>query len=212
MALVTTAVLLFDTGIGSTADPQRHDRLWHEDYFFDLDHGQASYWAAQTDGQRILTGQVFDWLPSGGQLPDLSKRQVTAEWVIKAFEDNRGVNFDGFDVVVVVLAIAKTAKSDGGSSGANSSRRQHNAVVMRVGDSFDFAAHELGHALGLSHSFGTIPIPVEGEVPGGSGAEEVGTAPDDRQLGGQRCSPRVRDVGTRAASVPAQERLGLTRG
>lgn len=169
MALVKTAVLLFDSQVGSTADPQKHDRLWYDHYFFHPYYGQAGYWMTQTDSQRVLGGQVFDWLPSGGPLPDFSKRQATADWVIRAFEQNRGVNFDAFDVVVVVLAIAKTMKSDGGSSGARSKRRGHNAVVMRVGDSFDFVAHELGHALGLTHSFGTNPVPVEGDKPGGYG-------------------------------------------
>jgi hypothetical protein len=169
MALVKTAILLFDSQIGSTADPQKHNRLWYDHYFFHPSYGQAGYWITQTDGERVLHGQVFDWLPSGGSFPDLSKRRATAEWVIRAFEQNREVNFDGFDVVVVFLGIAKTMSSDGGSTGANSARRHHNAVVMRLGDSFDFVAHELGHALGLSHSFGTNPIPVVGDNPGGYG-------------------------------------------
>jgi len=169
MALVTTAVLLFDSQVRSTADPPKHDRLWYDQYFFHPAYGQAGYWGTQTDSQRILGGQVFDWLPSGGSLPDFSRRKAIADWVMRAFEENRGVNFDGFDVVVVVVALAKTVKSDGGSTGANSKRRGHNAVVARVGDSFDFVAHELGHAMGLTHSFGTNPIPVEGEKPGGYG-------------------------------------------
>jgi hypothetical protein len=96
MALVTTAVLLFDTGIRSTADPQKQDRLWYDHYFFHPYYGQAGYWGMQTDGERVLSGQVFDWLRSGGPLPDLSNRRATAEWVIRAFEQNEGVNFDPF--------------------------------------------------------------------------------------------------------------------
>ena len=46
-----------------------------------------------------------------------------AELVIRAFERDRGVNFDSFDVVVVVLGIAPTMKADGGSTGARSKRR-----------------------------------------------------------------------------------------
>ena len=169
MALVTTAVLLFDSRLHSTTDPPPRDRLWYDHYFFHPSYGQAGFWIKQTDNQRVLGGQVFDWLPAGASLPDFSKRQAIAEWVIRAFENERGVNFDGFDVVVVVVALAKTVKSDGGSTGANSKRRRHNAVVARVGDSFDFVEHELGHAMGLTHSFGTNPIPVEGEKPGGYG-------------------------------------------
>lgn len=169
MALVTTAVLLFDSQLHSTADPPKHDRLWYDNYFFHPAYGQAGYWIKQTDNQRVLGGQVFDWLPAGASLPDFSKRKAIADWVIHAFEENRGVNFDGFDVVVVIVALAKTMTSDGGSTNANSKRRGHNAVVGRVGDSFDFIEHELGHAIGLTHSFGTIPIAVEGENPGGYG-------------------------------------------
>ena len=169
MPVVTTAVLLFDTRLHSTADPPPRDRLWYDHYFFHPSYGQAGYWITQTDGQRVLGGQVFDWLPAGASLPDFSDRRKIAEWVIHAYEEERGVNFDGFDVVVVVVAMAKTITSDGGSKGANSKRRSHNAVVTRVGDSFDFVEHELGHALGLVHSFGTIPIPVEGDEPGGYG-------------------------------------------
>jgi hypothetical protein len=150
-------------------DPPKHDRPFYDQYYFHPSYGQAGYWGTQTDNQRIFGGQVFDWLSSGGSLPDFSKRRTIAEWVIRAFEENRGVNFDGFDVVVVVVALAKTIKSDGGSSGANSKHRSHNAVVTRVGDSFDFVAHELGHGMGLTHSFGTNPIAVEGEKPGGYG-------------------------------------------
>ena len=44
-------------------------------------------------------------------------------------------------------------------TGANSKRRSHNAVVARVGDSFDFMEHELGMPWGSTHSFGTTLFP-----------------------------------------------------
>lgn len=56
MALVTTAVLLFDSQVRSTADPPKHDRLWYDQYFFHPAYGQAGYWGTQTDRQRILGG------------------------------------------------------------------------------------------------------------------------------------------------------------
>ena len=72
MPLITTAVLLFDSRLHSTTDPPPRDRLWYDHYFFHPSYGQAGYWGTQTDNQRIFGGQVFDWLSSGGSLPDLA--------------------------------------------------------------------------------------------------------------------------------------------
>ena len=167
MALVKTAVLLF-AARGTTTLNLEHDRIWYDHYFFHASYGQAGYWMDQTDGERVLHGQVFDWIFYPEPFPDFSKRGETANLAIKAFE-TRGVQFDSFDIVLVVLGIPKTMASDGGATGASSENRTHNAVVIRVGDPFDFVAHELGHALGLWHSFGTNPVPVVGDHPGGYG-------------------------------------------
>ena len=75
MALVTTAVLLFDAR-AQRRTLRRHDRLWYDHYFFHPSYGQAGFWIDQTDGERVLGGQVFDWLPPGASLPDFSKRQA----------------------------------------------------------------------------------------------------------------------------------------
>jgi hypothetical protein len=166
MALVTTAVLLCD--MRATGAPPLRSRHWYQHYFFHPYYGQTGYWITQTNGERVFSGEVFDWLAAEGQLPDLSMRQATSEWVIRAFETSRRVNFDSFDVVVALLALDTTSVNDG-ATGTKSKRRTHNTVLTRVGRSFDFVAHELGHMLGLSHSFGAKPIPVMGDEPGGYG-------------------------------------------
>jgi hypothetical protein len=169
MPLVTAAVLLCDTQLRSTVDPPKRSRLWYRDYFFHPFHGQSGYWITQTDGERVLGGEVFDWLVPEGPLPDFLARRATVEWGIRAFEKSRGVDFSSFDIIVVVVGLASSVVLNDAATGAKSKSRMHNAVLMRAGRSFDFVAHELGHAMGLSHSFGTNPIQVMGDAPGGYG-------------------------------------------
>jgi hypothetical protein len=143
MALVKTAILLF-AAPGTLKLNLKHDRIWYDHYFFHPSYGQAGYWITQTDGERVFHGQVFDWTFYMEPSPNFSNRTTTANLVIRALEQNHGVNFDSFDVIVVVLGIPKEMQSDGGSTSAKSKRRHHNALVIRVGDPFDFVAHKLG--------------------------------------------------------------------
>ena len=93
MALVKTAVLLF-AARGTTTLNLEHDRIWYDHYFFHASYGQAGYWIDQTDGERVLHGQVFDWIFYPEPFPDFSKRGETANLAIKAFETpGRSVRF-----------------------------------------------------------------------------------------------------------------------
>jgi Metallo-peptidase family M12B Reprolysin-like len=153
MSVLRTIVLL----AGWTAGQQlelKGDKAWYEQYLFDPAHGQASYWAKQSDNDVILEGQVVDWVFFKDQNPALADREGVANFVIRAAEADTSIHFIAYDLVIVVLGIPDTVPSDGGSCTARSRSRTHAAVVTRVNDRFDFVEHEIGHALGLQHSYG----------------------------------------------------------
>ncbi|WP_405358664.1 hypothetical protein OG535_00680 [Kitasatospora sp. NBC_00085] len=166
MPVVRTAVILLGLPAGQPLN-LRGDAPWYVSYFFSPTHGQASYWLKQTDNEVLLTGEVFDWAFIDDPAPDLSTRRKTLDRAIRAMEDSRGVDFSPFDVVVVVLGLRDGYPSNGGSDVATSRHRQHHGIVTRVNDRFDFVAHELGHALGLTHSFGDPAFKDPGEDYGG---------------------------------------------
>jgi hypothetical protein len=153
MPVVRTIVLLF----GYSAGQQLYipnDRLFYNNYFFGPIYGQSGFWIKQTDSQLVLDGDVIDWAFVDDPNPDLSNRSAVINWAIRAMEDDRHINFTGYDIVILVIGAPRNIKSDGGSTQAKSTFRNHAGVVIRAGDRFDFVAHELGHALGLNHSYG----------------------------------------------------------
>ncbi|MER7766845.1 hypothetical protein [Kitasatospora sp. NPDC096140] len=166
MPVVRTAVLLAMFPAGQPINVPG-DAPWYVSYLFSPTHGQAAYWLKQTDNDMLLDGEVFDWAVFEDPAPDLSSRTRTVDMVIRAMEDDRNIDFSSFDVVVVVLGLPKGHPADGGSTGATSRHRKHHGIVISVGDRFDFLAHELGHALGLSHSFGDPAFKDPGEDYGG---------------------------------------------
>ncbi len=154
MPVVRTIVLLF----GYSAGQQLYipnDRLFYNNYFFGPIYGQSGFWIKQTDAQVVLDGDVIDWAFVDDPNPDLSNRSAVINWAIQAMEQDRHIDFSGYDIVVLVIGAPRTVQSDGGSTQARSTFRSHAGVVIRVGDRFDFVAHELGHALGLNHSYGS---------------------------------------------------------
>jgi hypothetical protein len=153
MTVVRTAVLLFAYPTGQQYYV-RADAPWYVSYFFSPTHGLNAYWSKQSDNDILLDGEVTDWQFVDDSNPDLSNRTDVINAAIGAMEDIHGMDFGSFDVVLLVLGVPKNIKSDGGSCAAHSKHRDHAGVVIRVGDRFDFVAHELGHAIGVNHSFG----------------------------------------------------------
>jgi hypothetical protein len=168
MPVLNTAIILWAWG---TPVDLPGDHSWYEDYFFNFVDGQAGYWLKQSDGDVLISGRVFDWVFDATGQRDFSNRTAVAEMAIGHLEDSGGIDFSGFDCVVVVLGIPKAVPSNGGSAAAKSSDRTHHAIITRVRDPFDFVAHELGHAiLGSAHSFTfDKTFQVSGEGPGGYG-------------------------------------------
>jgi hypothetical protein len=140
---------------------------WYVQYFFNPEYGQAAYWLKQTDNQIALDGEVLDWIFPADHV-SFAKRVDTLKLAVELHEA-RGTDFSSFDVVIVTLGVPPSVSSDGGSARVNSTNRSHHGIVARTGDRFDFVAHELGHAIGLQHSFGDPTFVTEGDKPGGYG-------------------------------------------
>src|SRR5215213_3927101 len=155
MPVVRTAVLLFGYPAGQRLE-LKGDAAWYTQYFFNLSYGQAAYWAKQSANNIILDGQVFDWAWVKDPNPTLTNRQDVINFAVNVSTIERGVNLTSFDLVILVLGVPDNVVTDGGSTTAQTAFpiRQYNGVVCRVKDRFDFVAHEIGHALGLNHSYG----------------------------------------------------------
>jgi hypothetical protein len=146
-------VLLFGFPAGQQL-AVKGDQPWYTQYFFNPSFGRAAFWAKQSDNNIVLDGQVFDWAWVMDPTLTLTNRKGVIDFAIRAMQDDRDISFVGFDLVVVVLGVPDNVATDGGSVTARSAFRTHAGVVARVNDRFDFVAHEIGHALGLNHSYG----------------------------------------------------------
>lgn len=166
MPIFNTAVILWSWGVPVSL----RDKSWYEQYFFNQFHGHAAYWLNQSKGDLLIDGQVFDWVFDASPERDFSNRKGVAELAMGHLESANDIDFSGFEGIVVVLGVPKSKNVNGGSTGAKSRSRSHNAVITRLDDPFDFICHELGHAIGLQHSFTwNTAFNVIGEKPGGYG-------------------------------------------
>jgi hypothetical protein len=175
MAVIQTAVLLMGFPAGQSLN-LHGDVAWYHNYFFGPFTSQAGYWRKQSDNELVFTGRVFDWAMVTDPEPNLTNRATTAQFAVSTLESDRNIDFSGFDLIVVVLGVRETypapptpGGTDGGSSAVKSASRWHHAIVTRTGDRFDFMAHEMGHAAGLDHSFGSPDFTTGSDAPGGYG-------------------------------------------
>jgi len=147
MQVVNVTVVLLGYPAGQQL--QVPDRSFYQQLFFNQYDGLAAYWLKQTDNQVLFDGQVIEWAWINDPSPNLAQRRDVINAAISDMESDRGISFASTDVVIVVLGAPANVPSDGGSTIANSLFRTHHGIVARVGDRFDFFAHELGHSLGL---------------------------------------------------------------
>jgi hypothetical protein len=155
MSTIRTLVLLVAFPAGKPLQ-LKHEAPWYVGYFFSPSHGQSAYWSKQTDNAVIFTGEVMDWVFVVDDNPDLSNRKRTIDAVIRGLETQRGIDFRPFDVIVLVIGASDSLRqtADTSSTVAQSEHRTHAAVLVTVETPFAFTAHEMGHAIGLGHSFG----------------------------------------------------------
>lgn len=123
-------------------------------------NGLFDYWRDMSGGAVDLTGsQVFDWTPMSLSL-STAKAQTWPAFrfnLTKACIDAQDpmVNFSGFYGIVAIV----NASIDAGSSGRvalnlDGGTRTYGLANLDPGSWWDmFAAHEMGHGYGLSHSF-----------------------------------------------------------
>lgn len=164
MATLRTAVILC---LRPNANPASvKSQGWYTRYFFGVSNSQAAYWMEQTRGQLTFAGEVIDWLPYSEDLYRKKdqdgykhlRRDILEVATARAFP--RDEDFNRFDRFVVILALSPGEPCDAGSGPFERGGNWYSGLVAFAqtdstpGHAFDYTAHELGHQLGLGHSWG----------------------------------------------------------
>jgi hypothetical protein len=134
---------------------------WFQGFLGEPD-GLAAYWRAQTYplSSFAISSQVFGWTFLQQTLADFKKmdRPTKIAACMAAFPQ---VNFSDF---FSVIAIVNTPSDSGSADGK--------VILDPGGWSLTTAAHEMGHSLGLDHSFDDSPVssdPADDSRPGAYG-------------------------------------------
>ena len=159
---VRAAIVLCRFGDLSNTTPQPPQFYW--DYFTESGAGTGGafdYWLDVTYGNMSLEGsQVFGWFNMTRTTQDRDSltfpagRSTLAQWGVDTAAAN-GVDLSPFSMIVVVF----NTQTDHGAAGGN------RMVLGYTGTTWEptFVFHEMGHCLGLDHSWSANPDTVYGD-------------------------------------------------
>jgi Metallo-peptidase family M12B Reprolysin-like len=133
---------------------------FYRDYFFNMISGIAAYWYEQTGGNVLIQGDVYDWV-SFSTDPNFDDRSVahsagktTAADAIKTGNNPAPLANYNFVIVVIAPPLVKDSAGNLVPRGIAAGSVVGGGILMSAqGDRFDFVAHEVGHQIGLQHSF-----------------------------------------------------------
>lgn len=140
------------------SDTQNISALPTADFYRDMFLRDAmslqAFWSEASDGAIDFSGtKVYDWRPhalTAANFNAIAARETRLRTAIEAFtlagDEALATEISSSDIIVAIIA---EAQSDMGAVGTS--------VLADTSASHGFCAHELGHCLGLDHSFDAAP-------------------------------------------------------